>query len=146
MKSILIAPRRYVQGRHVLREIGGYVKALGKKALVLWSPRIKGLLGPTVLPSLKEAGVGAVDVEFRGETTRAEAARVADAAKDAACEVIIGAGLYREEQEAYDHVARPGRVYEPDPKLTARYAEWYQTLQQLYPALKGVHARLRAQA
>ncbi|HUT36277.1 MAG TPA: FGGY family carbohydrate kinase [Planctomycetota bacterium] len=58
----------------------------------------------------------------------------------------IGVGLYRDEQDAYDHVARPGRVYEPDPKLTARYAEWYTTFEQLYPALKGIHARLRAQA
>jgi len=35
MKSILIAPRRYVQGRDVLREAGRYVAMLGKKALVL---------------------------------------------------------------------------------------------------------------
>jgi len=92
MKSILIAPRRYVQGKDVLKEAGRYVAMLGKKALVLWSPRIKGLIGPTLLPSLKEAGVEALDVEFRGETTRAEAARVAEIAKGAAADAIIGAG------------------------------------------------------
>jgi len=92
MKSVLIAPRRYVQGPHVLREIGSYVQVLGQKALVLWSPRIKGLLGPTVLPSLEEAGVEVADVVFGGETTKAEAARVADAARAAGAEVIIGAG------------------------------------------------------
>jgi glycerol dehydrogenase len=92
MKAILIAPRRYVQGKDVLKEAGRYVAMLGKKALVLWSPRIKGLIGPTLLPSLKEAGVEVVDVQFRGETTKAEAARVAQIARQAGADVILGAG------------------------------------------------------
>lgn len=92
MKQVLIAPRRYVQGRHILREAGTYVRPLGKKALVLWSRRIKGLIGPTLLPSLQEAGVGVTDVEFGGETTKAEAARVVEAAKAAGADIIIGAG------------------------------------------------------
>lgn len=58
----------------------------------------------------------------------------------------IGVGLYRDEADAYAQVARPGRVYEPDPALSARYAEWYGTFERLYPALKAVHAELRAQA
>jgi len=58
----------------------------------------------------------------------------------------IGVGLYRDEDEAVARVAKPGRVYEPNGKLTAKYAEWFETYEQLYPALKGIHARLRAQA
>ncbi len=50
----------------------------------------------------------------------------------------IGVGLYRDEQDAYNHVARPGRVYEPNAALTAQYAEWYKTFERLYPALKEV--------
>jgi xylulokinase len=50
----------------------------------------------------------------------------------------IGIGLYRDEQDAYDHVRRPGRVYEPNLALTAQYAEWYKTFERLYPALKQV--------
>lgn len=92
MKSILIAPRRYVQGRDVLKEAGRYVAMLGKKVLVLWSPRIQGLIGPTLLPSLKEAGVEAVEVQFQGETTKAEAARVAKIARESGAPVILGAG------------------------------------------------------
>jgi len=57
----------------------------------------------------------------------------------------IGVGLYRDEQDAYERVRRPGRVYEPNLSLTARYAEWYKTFERLYPALKEVHAGLRAQ-
>jgi len=92
MKSILIAPRRYVQGRDVLREAGRYVAMLGKKALILWSPRIQSVIGPTLLPSLKEAGVDAVEVQFQGETTKAEAARVAKIARETGAQVILGAG------------------------------------------------------
>ncbi len=53
----------------------------------------------------------------------------------------IGVGLYRDEQDAYDHVARPGRIYEPDLALTAQYAEWYKTFERLYPALKQVRGQ-----
>jgi len=57
----------------------------------------------------------------------------------------IGVGLYRDEQDAFDRVHRPGRVHEPNAALTAKYAERFRTFEQLYPALKGIHARLRGQ-
>jgi xylulokinase len=56
----------------------------------------------------------------------------------------IGVGLYRDEQDAFERVYKPGKVYEPDRKLTVRYAEWYQTFLQLYPALKGLNEKLHA--
>jgi len=55
----------------------------------------------------------------------------------------IGVGLYRDEQDAFQRVYRPGQVYEPDLKQTSRYAERFAAFQQLYPALKDIHARLR---
>ena len=55
----------------------------------------------------------------------------------------IGVGLYQDEQDAFQQVYRPGRVYEPDAHLTARYAEGFETFQQIYPALKPLHQRLR---
>ena len=55
----------------------------------------------------------------------------------------IGVGLYQDEQDAFQQVYRPGRVYEPDADLTARYAEGFETFQQIYPALKPLHQRLR---
>ncbi|OHB80116.1 MAG: hypothetical protein A2V98_06115 [Planctomycetes bacterium RBG_16_64_12] len=54
----------------------------------------------------------------------------------------IGVGLYRDEQDAFQHVYRPGKTYEPDPELSARYAEWFQVYRQLYPSLKPIHHRL----
>ena len=38
MIKVFIAPRRYVQGVGVLKEIGKYVAPLGKRALVAWGP------------------------------------------------------------------------------------------------------------
>lgn len=57
----------------------------------------------------------------------------------------IGVGLYRDEQEAFERVYKPGKIYEPDPKLVSQYAEWFQIYQQLYPALKPVSRQLYGQ-
>ena len=77
MKAVLIAPRKYVQGRGVLAEAGTYVRLLGKKPLVLWDACVRQLVGATLLTSLKEAGLEAVEVLFEGESSKAEAARIA---------------------------------------------------------------------
>jgi xylulokinase len=58
----------------------------------------------------------------------------------------LGVGIYRDEQEAYDRVHQPGRIYEPDPALHARYRDSFTTYQTLYPAMKDTHARLHGVA
>jgi xylulokinase len=55
----------------------------------------------------------------------------------------IGVGLYRDEADALEHVWRPGRTYHPDPQLTARYRNWFEIYQQLYPALRQISTQLR---
>jgi glycerol dehydrogenase len=92
MKSALIAPRKYIQGRGVLKETGKYVAMLGRKPLVLWDSCVKNLVGGAMLASLKEAGLEVVDVDFGGESTKAEANRVAQIAKDRGADVSIGVG------------------------------------------------------
>jgi xylulokinase len=57
----------------------------------------------------------------------------------------IGAGIYRDEAEAFARVTRPSRVYQPNAQLAPRYREWYGTYQQLYPALRSIHERLHKQ-
>ena len=54
----------------------------------------------------------------------------------------IGIGLYRDEQDAFEQVYKPGKTYQPDTQLAAKYGEWYQIYKQLYPALKPVSHRL----
>jgi glycerol dehydrogenase len=92
MQAILIAPRKYVQGRGVLGEAGPHIARLGKKPLVLWDARVRKIVGERLLASLKAAGLEVVDVDFRGDSTRAEAARVADIARTSGADIAIGVG------------------------------------------------------
>ena len=92
MHFTFIAPRKYMQGRNLLREAGVHISKVGKRPLVLWDARVKGLLGERVLASLKDAALEAVDVEFRGDSTKAEVARVAQIARDQRADVIVGLG------------------------------------------------------
>ena len=54
----------------------------------------------------------------------------------------IGVGLYADEQEAFDRVYRPGKVYEPDADLASLYAERFEIYKQLYPALAPINQGL----
>ncbi|MCL4296352.1 MAG: hypothetical protein KJ077_11515 [Anaerolineae bacterium] len=57
----------------------------------------------------------------------------------------IGVGLYRDEQDAFEHVYKPGQTYEPNPELASCYAEWFKIYQQLYPTLKPISHQLYSQ-
>jgi len=92
MPMILIAPRKYVQGRDALAELGKFVAALGKKPLVLWDDCVKEIVGQAVLGSLKSAGLEVVDVRFQGESSKEEANRVAEIARQQGADVSIGVG------------------------------------------------------
>ena len=92
MNFTFIAPRKYVQGRNLLREAGIHIAKVGKKPLILWDSRVKSLVGERVLASLKEAALDVVDIEFHGESTKAEASRVAQIAKDQGADLIAGVG------------------------------------------------------
>ena len=92
MKTVLIAPRKYVQGRGILAETGTYVAMLGKKPLVLWDGCVKKIVGETMLKSLADAGLEVVDVDFQGESNKAEVARVTKIAKESGADVIVGVG------------------------------------------------------
>jgi xylulokinase len=55
----------------------------------------------------------------------------------------IGVGLYKDVQDAYEKVYKPGKIYKPDPKLTNKYRQWLKTFEGIYPSLKDLNARLR---
>ena len=92
MNKVFIAPGRYVQGRNALHEAGVLVGALGKRVMTLWDAQVKGIVGETLLASLHGAGLGVEDVVFNGDSTRAEAARVAQIIRDKKVDVIMGVG------------------------------------------------------
>jgi xylulokinase len=54
----------------------------------------------------------------------------------------IGTGLYKDEQDAFEHVYKPGHIYEPDQKLTALYQDRFEIYRQLYPTLKSLNHRI----
>ncbi len=54
----------------------------------------------------------------------------------------IGAGLYRNEEEAFQNVYKPGTMYEPDTSMTPFYRERFEVFKTLYPALAPVHHKL----
>jgi glycerol dehydrogenase len=92
MKTVLICPRKYVQGRGVLSELGDYIKMLGQKPLVLWDPHVKQIVSDVVLASLQQAGLEMVEVLFEGEATLDERARVAKIAEEEQADVAVGIG------------------------------------------------------
>jgi xylulokinase len=54
----------------------------------------------------------------------------------------IGAGLYRDAEEAFEHVKRESLVYEPDETLTKQYAEVFPIYRQLYAATAPINHAL----
>lgn len=54
----------------------------------------------------------------------------------------IGLGIYRDEQDAFERVYRPGRVFQPDPNAHRLYAGRFEVYRQLYPALVPVSHQL----
>lgn len=54
----------------------------------------------------------------------------------------VGAGMYADLTEAAKQVQKPGRTFEPNPKLSSQYAELFDIYKDIYPALKGVNSRI----
>jgi xylulokinase len=55
----------------------------------------------------------------------------------------IGVGLYKDVQDAYEKVHKPGKVYEPNLELTEKYRQWFKTYEEIYPSLRDLNAQLR---
>lgn len=54
----------------------------------------------------------------------------------------IGVGLFADEEDAFARVYRPGKTYQPNLELSAKYAEWFKIYQQLYPAIGPISHQL----
>lgn len=90
--NVLIAPRKYVQGRNALADAGKYLKILGKKPLILWDETVKSIVGDTVLGSLQDAGLEPVDVDFAGDCTRKEVDRLVAIIGKKGADISVGIG------------------------------------------------------
>jgi xylulokinase len=53
-----------------------------------------------------------------------------------------GIGVYQSLEDAVDRVCKPGKVFEPDIKLTSFYREMIEIYHEIYPALQQVNRRI----
>ena len=92
MIKVFIAPRRYVQGVGVLKEIGKYVAPLGKRALVAWGPNVSQAFGDLIGKSFAEHKVELISYVFSGECDRPQVAAGIEKVKAEGADVVVGLG------------------------------------------------------
>jgi xylulokinase len=51
----------------------------------------------------------------------------------------IGVGIYRSEQDAFEHVRKPARIFTPNARTASRYAELFPIYKSLFPALQAIN-------
>jgi xylulokinase len=54
----------------------------------------------------------------------------------------VGIGLYENLDEAYERVKQPGKVFNPNLELTAKYKSLFEIYKSIYPSLKSVSSDL----
>jgi xylulokinase len=54
----------------------------------------------------------------------------------------VGVGSYKNLAEAVQRVHKPGKLFEPDNKLSAFYSELFEIYRELYPALQGINNQI----
>lgn len=92
MAKIMIAPGRYVQGLHVIDEIGKHIAGLGNHALILGGKRSIQSVEETVKKSCKEHAVAFAIEPFGGECSYREVNRVTEMVKKNGNNVVVGIG------------------------------------------------------
>jgi glycerol dehydrogenase len=85
------APADYVQGRGVAADLGTYAEPLGERALVFADDTVTPLVEPSVA-SLRDAGIGVTTARFGGECSAAAVESLAERARDADVDFVVGAG------------------------------------------------------
>jgi glycerol dehydrogenase len=131
MNKVLIAPRRYVQGPDTLKQAGSLIIALGKKPAILWDKKVKGIVGETLLASLKQAGLDVVDMDFGGDSTKAEAKRIADILTREGADIAVAVGGGKTLDTVKAAAASAGTKVVTIPTIasndspTSSYTVWY---------------------
>lgn len=88
LSAVFAAPGKYIQGRGAIGRLGGILEQLGSsRPLVLQDPIVQEIMGDSL-----EGLRGATPVEFGGECSPKEIDCVADAARKADADAIVGIG------------------------------------------------------
>jgi glycerol dehydrogenase len=131
MDKVFIAPRRYVQGPGVLGRSGDLISKIGKRVMILWDAPVRGIVSAPLLADLKKVGLPVEDVLFAGDSTKAEAKRVAELLKSSGCDVIMGVGGGKTLDTAKAAAAQAGTKMISVPTVasndspTSSYTVWY---------------------
>lgn len=88
----MIAPGRYVQGPGVIGDLGVHLAHLGTKALILGGQRGISAVKATLETSLRKNNLTAEFINFGGECSNIEIAKIVAAAKQDHCDIIVGVG------------------------------------------------------
>lgn len=91
-EKVYISPGKYVQGMNVLDKTGSYIKAMGKKAIILADDFVWDLTGERITTSLKNDEVESFYFKFNGEASTKEIERIAEKAKEEQADIVIGVG------------------------------------------------------
>jgi glycerol dehydrogenase len=86
------APRRYVQGPGILKDIGRELAVIGKTAVLLADERVMALCADTIRQSVTDAGIEIRPILFGGEITYDEIARIIGLIGENRPDIVIGAG------------------------------------------------------
>lgn len=92
MKKILISPNKYVQDNGALADLGEYVLAFGKTALLVSSDDDQGRVQSTLDEAMSKNEFKLVYGGFGQECTRDEVDRLITVCKENKCDVVIGLG------------------------------------------------------
>ena len=92
MTKIMIAPNRYIQGPHVLREIGKYIMHLGKRVYFIGGPSALSAVEKEASKGLDEYSIAYHFERFSGECNRAGASQLSEKARQFSADVVAGVG------------------------------------------------------
>lgn len=92
MEKTFASPSRYIQGKGILKSGCGYVKKLGRNALLICDDRVWELIGKEFSNDLTENGVRVTHASFNGESSLTEIERISGVGIAKYCNVVIGLG------------------------------------------------------
>lgn len=92
MNKVMISPSRYVQGAGAIHDLGGHVKKLGKRALLLGGKTGIASVHDAVRQGFEQEGIEVIFEQFCGECSKTEIERIMQIVQLENLDVIIGVG------------------------------------------------------
>ena len=92
MSKVMISPSRYVQGAGAIHDLGGHVKKLGRRALLLGGKTGMASVHDAVRQGFEQEGIEVIFEQFRGECSKTEIERIMQIVRLENLDVIIGVG------------------------------------------------------